>query len=75
MSRCFKRWSPQVPQVIFPLWQDHYNFARRVEDVGVGLYGTRGTAPNWTRDGLLELVLRLRHESTKSEVKTRGEEG
>ncbi|KAK8091401.1 uncharacterized protein PG998_015216 [Apiospora kogelbergensis] len=41
-----------VPQVILPLWADLYNFAALVETVGIGVYGSRGTAPNWTVEGL-----------------------
>ncbi|KAK8092503.1 hypothetical protein PG999_014702 [Apiospora kogelbergensis] len=41
-----------VPQVILPLWADLYNFAALVETVGIGVYGSRGTAPDWTVKGL-----------------------
>jgi hypothetical protein len=29
------------------------------EDIGVGVYATRGTAPEWTVDGLRESFLRV----------------
>ncbi|KAK8059087.1 hypothetical protein PG996_009017 [Apiospora saccharicola] len=41
-----------VPQVVLPLWADLYNFAALTETSGIGLYGSRGTAPGWTVDGL-----------------------
>jgi UDP:flavonoid glycosyltransferase YjiC (YdhE family) len=47
-----------VPQVIVPMWLDLYNFARLAEEVGVGVYATRGTAPEWTVDGLSKSFLR-----------------
>lgn len=48
-----------VPQVVLPLWEDHYNFAQLAEDLGVGLYGTRDTAPDWTIDGLTVPILNI----------------
>lgn len=42
-----------MPQVILPLWLDLYNLAMLAEDVGVGVYASRGTAPDWTVDGLV----------------------
>ncbi|KAK8127182.1 2-hydroxyacylsphingosine 1-beta-galactosyltransferase [Apiospora sp. TS-2023a] len=41
-----------VPQVILPLWADLYNFAALAETSGIGVYGSRGTAPSWTIEGL-----------------------
>lgn len=41
-----------VPQVVLPLWADLYNFAALAETSGIGVYGSRGTAPDWTVGGL-----------------------
>ncbi|KAK7928917.1 hypothetical protein PG985_005915 [Apiospora marii] len=41
-----------VPQVVLPLWADLYNFAALAETSGIGIYGSRGTAPGWTVEGL-----------------------
>lgn len=34
-----------VPQVILPIWLDTYDFAHRVEYLGVGVWGNRRSAP------------------------------
>lgn len=34
-----------VPQVVLPVWFDTYDFAARVEYLGIGVYGNRNTAP------------------------------
>lgn len=43
-----------VPQVVIPMWEDLYNFAQLAEDLGVGIYACRRTAPTWTVDGLVD---------------------
>lgn len=43
-----------VPQVVIPLWEDHYNFAQLAQDLGIGVYACRGTAPAWTVDCLVD---------------------
>jgi len=48
-----------LPQVVIPLWADHYGFAQLVESLGLGIYATRGTAPNWTVDGLAGPFLKI----------------
>lgn len=50
--------SAGIPQVIIPLWLDLYNYAQLAEDIGVGVYATRGTAPQWTVEGLRDSFLR-----------------
>lgn len=59
--------SAGVPQVIFPMWEDHYNFAQLAEDLGVGLYGTRETAPYWTVDGLVAPIKQILSGNERSE--------
>ena len=51
--------SAGIPQVIIPLWMDLYNYAQMAEDIGVGVYATRGTAPQWTVEGLRDPFLRV----------------
>ncbi|KAK8011701.1 2-hydroxyacylsphingosine 1-beta-galactosyltransferase [Apiospora arundinis] len=46
-----------VPQVVLPMWADLYNYAALVENIGVGVYGSRGTAPSWTVEGLTNAFL------------------
>lgn len=55
-----------VPQVIIPIWEDHYNFAQLAEDLGLGLRATRGTAPEWTVAGIAEPILRVVRRSDES---------
>ncbi|KAI0505116.1 hypothetical protein F5B22DRAFT_538212 [Xylaria bambusicola] len=48
-----------VPQVIIPMWFDLYNYAQLAEEIGVGVYATRGTAPNWTAEDLRRSFLKV----------------
>ena len=41
-----------VPQVVLPVWIDTFDFADRVEWLGVGLWGSRKSAPKATADEL-----------------------
>jgi hypothetical protein len=56
-----------VTQVVIPIWEDHYGFAQLVEDLGLGLYATRGTAPEWTVSGLADPLLKVLGDSSTSE--------
>lgn len=49
------------------MWEDHYNFAQLAEDLGVGLYGTRETAPYWTVDVLVAPIKQILSGDEKSE--------
>ncbi|KAI1337305.1 UDP-Glycosyltransferase/glycogen phosphorylase [Xylariaceae sp. FL0016] len=55
-----------VPQVVIPMWEDLYNFAQLAEDLGVGVYATRKTAPAWTVDGLTDGFLAALTDSDRS---------
>ncbi|KAI1258956.1 family 1 glycosyltransferase [Xylariaceae sp. FL1019] len=46
-----------VPQVIFPLWYDLYNYARLVEYLGVGVWPGKDIAPAWDAETLGRGVL------------------
>ncbi|RYP71923.1 hypothetical protein DL771_004526 [Monosporascus sp. 5C6A] len=48
-----------VPQVVLPLWLDHYSFAQLVEDVGIGAWGCRETSPYWTAECLRHALLKV----------------
>ncbi|CZR69812.1 uncharacterized protein PAC_19712 [Phialocephala subalpina] len=41
-----------VPQIILPLWVDLYDYATRVEYLGIGAFGNPASAPNWTSQEL-----------------------
>lgn len=49
------------------MWEDHYNFAQLAEDLGVGLYGTRETAPYWTVDDLIAPIRQILSGDEKSD--------
>lgn len=48
-----------VPQLILPLWVDLYDYAVRVEYLGIGVWGNKLTAPNWTSEGLSSAFQRV----------------
>ncbi|KAJ2984074.1 hypothetical protein NUW58_g6141 [Xylaria curta] len=48
-----------IPHVVIPMWLDCYNYAQLAEDVGVGVYATRATAPTWTVEGLRDSFLKV----------------
>ncbi|ESZ95139.1 glycosyltransferase family 1 protein [Sclerotinia borealis F-4128] len=48
-----------IPQVVLPMWADLYDFAVRAEYLGVGLWGSRNAAPNWTAEELSTALLKV----------------
>jgi hypothetical protein len=44
--------------MILPLWVDLYDFAVRVEWLGVGIWASRRTAPAWTSEEIGQSFLR-----------------
>lgn len=57
-----------IPQVVIPMWLDCYTYAQLAEDVGVGIYATRDTAPTWTMESLRDSLRRVvdgREESVR----------
>ncbi|ESK86475.1 udp-glucoronosyl and udp-glucosyl transferase family protein [Moniliophthora roreri MCA 2997] len=42
----FEAISAGVPQVIMPVWYDTYEFARRAECLGIGVWGSQSSAPS-----------------------------
>ncbi|OAA48784.1 3-hydroxyacid dehydrogenase/reductase [Cordyceps fumosorosea ARSEF 2679] len=48
----FEAVSAGVPQIVLPVWFDTYDFARRVEYLGVGRIGNRSNAPKCCKDEL-----------------------
>ncbi|KAF4591727.1 glycosyltransferase family 1 [Ophiocordyceps camponoti-floridani] len=45
-----------VPQVVLPQWTDTYDYAERVELLGIGRLGNRSTMPRWTATELAEAL-------------------
>ncbi|KAJ4011013.1 hypothetical protein NW752_007449 [Fusarium irregulare] len=46
-----------IPQVLLPAWTDCYDFANRVELLGIGRWGNKKAKPRWTEDELSEAIL------------------
>ncbi|WYZ43470.1 hypothetical protein EsH8_VI_001169 [Colletotrichum jinshuiense] len=48
-----------VPHLILPAWLDHYNYAARVEEIELGVWGNKKAAPGFSVDELTSAFLRL----------------
>ncbi|KAL2808805.1 hypothetical protein BJX63DRAFT_424316 [Aspergillus granulosus] len=57
-----------VPQVILPVWYDTYDFAQRVEYLGVGLWGSKTSAPAINGPELGEALIRVLHSEESSSM-------
>lgn len=73
-----------VPQVVLPIWLDTYDFAHRVEYLGVGVWGNRQSAPavkgyelGQTLKRMLASVLKIKVQRRAREVASElnGKEG
>jgi UDP:flavonoid glycosyltransferase YjiC (YdhE family) len=56
------------------LWGDHYDYATRVEYLGIGVFGSPKSAPNWTAEEVGNAFLRVLDggdESTSIKEKAR----
>ncbi|KAH7242617.1 hypothetical protein BKA59DRAFT_557471 [Fusarium tricinctum] len=63
-----------VPQIILPKWFDLYNYAATAEYVGVGIWPTKTTAPNWTVEALSSaLVGAISNEALKETAQKLGQ--
>ena len=49
--------SAGIPQVLLPAWTDCYDFANRVELLGIGRWGNKKAKPRWSEDELSEAIL------------------
>ncbi|KAJ8068866.1 hypothetical protein OCU04_002550 [Sclerotinia nivalis] len=55
-----------IPQVVLPMWIDLYDFAVRVEYLGVGVWGSRSAAPYWKAEELSSAFLKLVGDSDEA---------
>ena len=53
------RISAGIPQVVLPCWLDTYDFANRVEYLGIGTYGSREAAPRVETVELTHAIMRV----------------
>lgn len=49
--------SAGVPQVVLPQWTDCYDYAQRVEMLGIGRLGSRTAKPQWSAQELAREIL------------------
>jgi UDP:flavonoid glycosyltransferase YjiC (YdhE family) len=48
-----------VPQIVLPMWLDLYDYATRVEWLGVGVWGNKVAAPDWKAEELSSAFLKV----------------
>lgn len=48
-----------VPQVALPMWMDCYDYGNLVEYIGVGVWPSRHTAPEWNVEDLSAAILKV----------------
>ncbi|KAM0391581.1 hypothetical protein ACHAPZ_011172 [Fusarium culmorum] len=46
-----------IPQVLLPAWTDCYDFANRVELLGIGRWGNKKAKPRWEKDELCNAIV------------------
>lgn len=44
--------STGIPQLVLPMWVDLYDYATRVEWLGIGVWANQKSAPYWTTEEL-----------------------
>ncbi|KAL4820097.1 hypothetical protein BDW67DRAFT_172886 [Aspergillus spinulosporus] len=58
-----------VPQIVLPVWFDTYDFAARVEYLGVGVWGSKTSAPAINGPELGKALLRVLHSKESSTIR------
>jgi UDP:flavonoid glycosyltransferase YjiC (YdhE family) len=58
-SEVNKLYRTGIPQVLLPAWYDCYDYATRVEYLGIGIYGNKKVAPNVEKEEFANAVLRV----------------
>ncbi|KAH6887504.1 glycosyltransferase family 1 protein [Thelonectria olida] len=66
--------SEAIRQVVLPQWTDCYDYAQRVEMLGVGRWGSRDTKPKWTSQGLARKLSDVLQGETSEAMKKRAVE-
>jgi 2-acylglycerol O-acyltransferase 1 len=64
-----------IPQILLPAWYDCYDYATRVEYLGIGIYGNKKVAPDVDKEEFANAVLRVigahKGEETRFSVKAK----
>ncbi|GIK02013.1 hypothetical protein Aspvir_006056 [Aspergillus viridinutans] len=58
-----------VPQVVLPQWTDCYDYAQRVELLGIGRLGSRKAKPHWSADELSKALLDVLISESSAAIK------
>ncbi|KAH7410788.1 putative UDP-glucoronosyl and UDP-glucosyl transferase [Cadophora sp. MPI-SDFR-AT-0126] len=58
--------SAGVPQIVLPCWLDTLDFANKVEWLGIGIYGSRSTAPSIEAGELSRAFLKVLDDSEEA---------
>lgn len=59
LEHVLKIYSVGVPQIVLPCWLDTFEFANRVEYLGIGIYGSRASAPRVEAGELSRALMRV----------------
>ncbi|KAF5552851.1 UDP-glycosyltransferase 84B2 [Fusarium mexicanum] len=63
-----------VPQALLPAWTDCYDFANRVELLGIGRWANKEAKPRWEENELAEALLEILFGSESVGIRKRAEE-
>lgn len=55
-----------LPHVVLPVWFDTYDYAARVEYLGIGIYGSKTSAPNVRAAELGPALVRITADSDEA---------
>ncbi|KAJ4198767.1 hypothetical protein NW767_008758 [Fusarium falciforme] len=66
--------STATPQVVLPQWTDCYDFAQRVEMLGIGRLGNRKTKPRWTAKDLSQSLIDVIMGKDSETIKKKAED-
>lgn len=66
--------SAGVPQVLLPAWTDCYDFANRVELLGIGRWGNKKAKPRWEQDELVEALQEVISGPRSTEIRKTAEQ-
>ncbi|KAJ5104264.1 family 1 glycosyltransferase [Penicillium argentinense] len=66
--------SSGVAQVVLPQWTDCYDYAQRVEMLGIGRLGSRKSKPQWSAPELSEELLHVLHGESSRAIKQKATE-
>uniref|UniRef100_A0A0D2YJ47 Uncharacterized protein n=1 Tax=Fusarium oxysporum (strain Fo5176) TaxID=660025 RepID=A0A0D2YJ47_FUSOF len=64
-----------VCSALLPAWTDCYDFANRVELLGIGLWANKEAKPRWQEDELAEALLEILFGPESAGMRKRAEEG